>query len=143
MTPHRIAVAVLVCGTLAGACTSLRRVQPVEFFRKNSPDVVWVTYPNNTIIPVAEPEITGDTLKGRHQGSQRRLAIPLGDVKSVAARQPDKTKTVLFLTALGGVWVSTVYFLWVSKAGPHPEGVFCGVYDGARDGPSGAPRPYC
>jgi hypothetical protein len=115
----------------------------VEFFRTNSPDIVWVTYPNNTIVTVADPEIAGDTLKGRHQGSERRVTIPLGNVKSVQARRPDKMKTVVFLTMLGGVWVSTVYALWVSKAGPHPEGVSCGVFDGARDGPSGAPRPYC
>ena len=77
--PNRIAVAVLVSGVLGAACTSRRPVQPVEFFRTNSPEVVWVTYPNNTVVTVAEPEITGDTLKGRHQGSERRVAIHLGE----------------------------------------------------------------
>lgn len=96
-----------------------------------------MTYPNNTVVPLAEPEIAGDTLKGRQQGSQRRLAISLGDVKSVAARRPDKRKTAVFLTGLGAAWVSAVYFLWVSKAGPNPDGVRCG-YD-----VRGFPIPYC
>ena len=137
MTLNRITLVVLGLLVVSGACTSLRRVQPVEFFRTNSPELVWVTYPNNAVVTVAEPEIAGDTLKGRQQGSQRRLAIPLDGIKSVAARRPDKAKTAVFLTALGGVWVSAVYFLWVSKAGPNPDGVRCG-YD-----VRGQPLPYC
>jgi hypothetical protein len=132
----RMTVAVF-CALVAGGCTSLRRVQPVDFFRTNSPDIVWVTYPNNTVVPVVDPQITGDTLKGRQQGSQHRLTIPLDGVKSVEVRARDKTKTAVFLTALGGAWVSAVYFLWVSKAGPNPDGVRCG-YD-----VRGQPLQYC
>ena len=48
--------------TLAGlvfaatACTTVRRVQPAGYLAQNSPDVVWVTYDNNVVVPVAEAE---------------------------------------------------------------------------------------
>jgi hypothetical protein len=104
---------------------------------------VWVTHANSTVVPVAEPEIAGDTLRGRWQGTERPVAIPLGDVRHVRAKVPDSRKTALLLTTLGVAAVSSVYLLWISKAGPDAGGVNCGVYDSARDGPSGAPRPYC
>jgi len=85
--------------TLAGlvfaatACTTVRRVQPAGYLAQNSPDVVWVTYDNNVVVPVAEAEIRGDTLRGMRQGTEQRVAIPLGQIQSVRAKIPDKAKT--------------------------------------------------
>jgi len=109
------------------ACTSLRRVEPADFIAKNGPDVVWVTYPNKAVVPVAEPSVVGDTLKGLQKGTFRPLSIPLDQVQSVEARTPDHTKTILFVTGLGIVWVSSVYLIWVSQAGPNTDGVRCGT----------------
>jgi hypothetical protein len=136
-------VAVLVAGVALGACTSLRRVQPAEFLARNSPDVVWVTHANNTVVPVAQPEISGDTLRGMWRGTSRTVAIPLREIQRVQARVPDRTKTLIAVA--GGLtgFVASVYALWISKAGPNADGVECGFYGSSTQGPVGAPIPYC
>ena len=145
LVPLRVALAGLVFGAAAvGACTSVRRV-PAEFISTYGPDVVWVTHTNNTVVSVAQPQIAGDTLRGMRQGTQEPVAIPMDDVRSVQAKLPDRTKTVMLVA--GGLtgFVASVYAIWVSKAGPNSDGVTCGVYGSATEGPygSGAPRPYC
>jgi hypothetical protein len=41
---------------LAGAaCTSVRPVQPAEYIPKNNPETVWVTYTDNSFVPVDHP----------------------------------------------------------------------------------------
>ena len=119
------------------ACTSVRRIQPSEYFSKNSPDVVWVTYTNKTVVPVAQPDVVGDTLKGTRQGTSQVVAIPLDQVLSVRARTPDNAKTAVLITgALTGL-VASVYALWISKAGPRTGGIDCGVNEDAQ------PIPFC
>ena len=130
-------IGLLVWAAGVGACTTLRRVQPAEFIAKHNPDVVWVTHANKTVVPVVQPEITGDTLKGMWQGTQRPVAIPLGDIRRVQARVPDKTKTAMLITSGLAGFVASVYFIWIVQAGPHPGGVGCG-YD-----VRGQPIPYC
>lgn len=125
---HRVALPGLLAGCVAlGSCTSLRRVQPAEFFAKNSPDVVWVTHTNRTVVPVAQPEIVRDTLRGMWQGTSRPVAIPLGDIQHVQARVPDKTKTVALVVGGMAGFVASVYFIWIVQAGPEPGSVHCGV----------------
>ncbi len=118
----RVAVA---SGCLAAGCTSLRPVPPAEYLTKNSPDLVWVTYPNRVVVPVAQPEVAGDTLKGMRPGTSQPVAIPLAQVSSVQAKTPDGTKTIFFATALGAGAVSAVYLIWISQAGPRTDGVYC------------------
>jgi hypothetical protein len=128
MALSRVALAGLLLGiTAVSACTTLRRVQPVEFLAKNSPDVLWVTHINKTVVPVVQPEIAGDTLRGMWQGTQRRVAIPLNEIRRAQAKLPDHMKTALFITGLGVGAVSAVYFIWVVQAGPERVGVYCGV----------------
>src|SRR6266576_655429 len=119
-----VASVVLLAAALAG-CTSARRVQPAEFIPKFAPDVVWVTYADKSVVAVAAPEVAGDTLKGKRHGSEERLAIPLDDVRSVEAKLPDHTKTMLLLTAAGAAAVASVYVLWIAQAGPRTGGVMC------------------
>jgi hypothetical protein len=128
MVLDRIALTGLLLGVApVGACTTVRRVQPVEFIPKNSPEVVWVTHANNTVVPVAQPEIARDTLRGMWQGTQRPVAISLDQIRRVQAKVPDHMKTALLLTTLGVAAISAVYFIWVVQAGPEREGVYCGV----------------
>lgn len=135
--------ALLAVGVAVGACTSLRRVQPAEFLAHNSPEVVWVTHVNNTVVPVAQPEMSGDTLRGMWRGTSRTVAIPLGEIQRVQARVPDRTKTLIAVA--GGLtgFVASVYALWISKAGPNANGVECGFYGSSTLGPVGSPIPYC
>jgi hypothetical protein len=135
MVFRRVALAGLLLAV--GACTSIRQVQTAQYILEQSPDVVWVTYTNNALVPVAEPRIAGDTLRGMRQGTQRPVAIPLGQVRRVQAKVPDPTKTVILLTALGVAAASSVYFVFIRQAGPRPDGTFCG-YDLRSDA-----IPYC
>ena len=138
MVLNRVALAGLLVGVATvGACTSVRRVQADAFFATNSPDVVWVTYTNNTVVPVAQPELAGDTLRGMRQGTQRPVAIPLDQVRSVQAKVPDATKTAILVTGALTGFVASVYALWISKAGPRTDGVLCG------SDPKSVPIQYC
>ena len=130
MVLNRIALlGVLLAVAGAGACTTVRGVQPAEYLAMNSPEVVWVTYANNTLVPLAEPEIRRDTLRGMLQGQRERVKIPLADVRSVQARTPDHTKTAILATTLGVAAATSVYFLLVSQGGGSGSGesVSCGV----------------
>jgi hypothetical protein len=135
MSLGRMAVTGLLLG--AAACTTKRRVQPTEYFAKNSPDVVWVTYTNNTIVSVTQPEIAGDTLRGMRQGTQHPVAIPMDQVQSVKAKTPDNAKTAILITGALTGFVASVYALWISKTGPKTDGVSCGFNEDA------IAIPYC
>jgi hypothetical protein len=127
MVVHRVALASVVLEVAgAVACTTVRRIDPVRFFAQNSPDVVWVTYHDNTVVPIAQADLAGDTLKGVKQGTQDPVWIPLDQVRKVSAKIPDSRKTALLVTgALAGL-AGSVYLLWISKAGPRPAGISCG-----------------
>jgi hypothetical protein len=132
MVFNRVPLAVLLLG-IAGvaACTTVRRVQPAQFFATNSPDVVWVTYTNDTIVPVAQPEIAGDTLRGLRLGTRKPVVIPLDEVRSVRAKVTDATKTTVLVTGALVGFVASVYAIWVSKAGSKRGGVDCGINEDA------------
>jgi hypothetical protein len=119
----------LVAAAGIGACTSVRRVQPVEYLADNAPEVVWVTDTNNTVVPVTEAVVTRDTLRGMElsQGRGQRVKIPLGEIRSVQAKVPDHTKTALLAATLGVATVSALYFAYISKAGPGGNDTTCGL----------------
>src|SRR6185436_20181856 len=100
-----------LCVGVAGlsACTTVRRIQAVEYLADNSPEVVWVTDTSNTVVPVADAEIKRDTLRGMWQGAS--VKIPLGGIRSVDAKVPDRTKTAILVTTLGVAVVSTFYVM--------------------------------
>ena len=138
MALSRIAVASLLVGVSgAAACTTVRRVQPAQFLATNSPDVVWVTYTNDTIVPVAQAEIAGDTLRGTRQGTEKPVVIPLDAVRTVRAKVPDGTKTAVLVTGVLTGFAAAVYELWISKAGSKKGGVDCGLNEDA------IAIPYC
>lgn len=95
------------------ACTSIRSVPPKDYLENNAPPVVWVTYADNTMVPVTDAVIKRDTLRGLLQGVG--VKIPLADVRSVQARVPNHTKTLLLATGVGVATVSAMYFAFLSK----------------------------
>ncbi len=110
----------------AGACTTVRHLEPAALGADDGPRIVWVTRTNNTVVQVLDPTIKRDTLRGKLNGE--RVRIPLSDVQSVRAKVPDHRKTVLLVTALGVAAVSTVYVMGISQAGGGPSnGVVCGT----------------
>jgi len=125
------------------ACTSKRPVQTSEI-QKTAPDVVWVTYHDNSVVAVADPSIERDTLRGVRHQSSTPLTIPMSDVRTVQAKKPDGMKTALFITGLGVVWGSAIYLIWGHQEGPNRGGVYCGTYEKTRDGwPNGSPLVDC
>lgn len=72
---------------------------------------------NRSRIPMVAPHISGDTLLGTWHGSTRPVAVPLGQVASVSARQHDKTKTTLLIVGLAGFTAGLTYALTLSGNG--------------------------
>jgi len=117
----RFAAAGLLTGITA--CTSVRSVPPAIYLEDHAPPVVWVTYyANNTVVPVAEPEVKRDTLRGLLQGA--RVKIPLSEIRTVEAKVPNRTGTVLLAVGVGAGVVATMYFAFIS-GGTNKPGVDC------------------
>ena len=114
----------LLTGAVA-ACTSVRSIHPTTYLESNAPPVVWVTYTNNTVVTVAEPEVKRDTLRGTLDGA--RVKIPLADVQSVQAKVRDGRKTALLVTTLGVAVVSALYVGFISQAGSNASDATCGL----------------
>jgi hypothetical protein len=97
-----------------GGCTTVRSISPAEYLADHNPPMVLVTYSNQTVVSVREPEVRRDTLRGTLQGE--RIKIPLSEIQSVQARVGDRTKTALLLTTVGVAVVSSMYFGFIAKA---------------------------
>ena len=78
-----------------------------EFIQQHHPDVVWVTYTDNSFVPVQGPRIVGDSLMGTWQGLSEPIAISLKEIQTVQARIPAPKRTILLVgvvaAAAGGV----------------------------------------
>jgi len=97
-------------------CTSIRRVQPLQFIPQHRPQFVWVTTTDSDVTLVVAPRIDGDTLRGTVAGLQEPVAIPLTDILSVKAKVPDHTKTAILFT--GGVVVGgAVTYMLTQRSG--------------------------
>ena len=121
---RRVASASLLVGVgVIGACRTVKRIEPTQYLEENSPQLVWVTYTNNTVVLVADPEIRRDTLRGLLQGA--RVRIPMVEIQSVRARVLDPTKTAVLLGAMGVAAVSAMYFMFISKSGPDGITIDC------------------
>jgi hypothetical protein len=110
---HRIALTSLL---LAGAaCTSVKPVQPAEYIPQHKPATVWVTYTDNSYVPVDNPTIVGDTLKGTWAGLAEPVTIPFNQIQTVHAKMPNKKKTFMLFGVVGLAAAGVAYT--VSTAG--------------------------
>ena len=102
---------VLLAGLLlaVAACHVVRPVQPVEFISQHNPEVVWVTYTDNSFVPVQGPKIVGDSLMGTWQGLAEPVAISLKEIQTVQARIPAPKRTVLLATVLTATFGGAIY----------------------------------
>ena len=87
----------------AGGCTAVKNVRPSSFIPAHSPPTVWVTYTDYSYVPVEQPHMVGDTLKGVWQGLAEPLAIPLNQIATVQARVPDYERTVILFSTLAAI----------------------------------------
>jgi len=80
---------------VAGACTSMQRVEPAQFIPQHKPALVSVWTTPHDVTVVADPKIQGDSLSGTVFESP--WGVPLKDVVKVEANAPSPTKTVLLV----------------------------------------------
>lgn len=100
-------VATFLLATLG--CYGVRPLwKPEEFLARAKPAMVYVRQRNRPAIPIANPRLTGDTLRGTGlDGSV--VAVAWSDVMDVHARRFDGTRTVLAvssMTLLSGLMVA-------------------------------------
>ena len=107
MALNRVPLAGLLLA-VAG-CMSVKAVQPAEYIPEHSPAVVWVTQTNKTVVPVAQPRIVGDSLKGTWQGLQEPVAISLKEIETVQAKMPSSKRTILLFSSLGVISTAVIY----------------------------------
>lgn len=104
-------VPIILLGAIG--CSAVQQVRPTEFIPQHNPKLVWVTL-DSTVIPVVQPQIDGDTLRGSDlEGS---VAIPMASIQSVRARAPAPDRTTLIV----GVMVAAS--LYIAKRGGFPSG---------------------
>lgn len=120
-------------------CMAVRSVQPTAYIPQHSPAVVWVTHTNNTVIPVAQPRIIGDSLKGTRQGLEEPVAISLKEIQTVRARMSSPSRTIILISSLGVISTVTAFTILTAgnsgKATNNPNG--CPVDN------HGEPLPEC
>jgi hypothetical protein len=136
MTLNRIALAGLLLAV--AACMTVRPVQPAQFIPLHNPAVVWVTYTDNSFVPVAGPKIVGDSLKGTWAGLGEPVAMSLSEIKTVQAKIKSPKRTILLFTVVGAAVAGAVYTLETAGTGGLVfNGINeCGFY-------KGVPIPTC
>ena len=107
MKLDRVALAGLVLA-VAG-CKTVVSVQPAEFIPQHSPEVVWVTYTDNSYVPVAKPRIVGDSLQGTWVGLQEPVSISLKEIQTVQAKVPSPKRTIILFTTIGVATAAVAY----------------------------------
>lgn len=120
----------------AVGCTSVKSVQPAEYIPQHSPPVVWVTYTDNSFVPVSQPRIVGDSLMGTWQGLQEPVAISLKEIQTVQAKMPNPKKTVILVGSLAVVATAVTYTLLT--AGNSGNGT-----NGCPPDKNGQPQNFC
>ena len=116
-------------------CMSVRSVQPAQYIPAHHPLIVWVTYNDDSYVPVAQPHIVGDSLQGTWQGLQEPISIPLNHIQTVQARMPDHKRTVIFFTTMALVSGAVAYTVATAGNGGKPNA--CGFDK------NGQPLMYC
>lgn len=108
----KLSSVVCICIALGtAACTTVRQVRPADLPSKHLPEVISVTYPDNSVLVLTDPTLTADTLRGLRWGTQDPVAVPLDSVQVVEAKVHDRTKTLLLAAVVGAVVVSGIYFV--------------------------------
>ena len=69
-------------------CATLQPVQqPAQFIPSVKPHVVMVTYNDNSMVPFADPHLSGDTLVGIWDGLGEPVSVALTEVQRIDAMQ--------------------------------------------------------
>jgi len=110
MTIVRVPLLVVLLSSVG--CATLRPLrEPAQYIAKENPKVIYVTYKNRSVVGVAQPRVSGDSLYGTLQGQPARIAVPLSAVQLIEAVQPDGKRTALLIAGLTVFTVGGVYIL--------------------------------
>jgi peptidase E len=103
----RVAVVAVILS--ATACKSVQQIQdPATFIPKANPDVIVVTYTDNSQIAVEKPRVARDSLFGTWAGVDEPVAVPLSQVRRMDAVQRDKGRTTLAVAVGAGLMAAGV-----------------------------------
>jgi hypothetical protein len=119
---------------LAG-CKTVQNVQPTVYIPEHNPPVVWVTYLDNSFVPVSSPKIVGDSLVGTWQGLSEPVAISLKEIQTVQAKMPSPKRTIILASVLTLAVGGAVYSITQGANGPQDT---CG-----SQVIKGTPTDYC
>jgi hypothetical protein len=112
MSLARASLALVLFSTIG--CATVQPVpNPAQFIAQKHPPVLYVTYTDNSSVPVSQPHINGDTLYGTAPGvaGSEAVAVALHDVSEIRAPQPDHKRTVLLIVAIGALTAGGAYTL--------------------------------
>jgi hypothetical protein len=124
----RLSLTALFLGALA--CSSVQQVRDPVQFMATRPDLVVVIYDDRSEVPVAQPEMRGDTLFGTWQGLSEPVAVPLSQVQRIDAIQRDSKRTTLLIVGLATAGAVMTYGFSRLTAN---SGIFCSWDRGVDD----------
>jgi hypothetical protein len=79
---------------------------------------MWVTNEWREVLPVAFPQILGDSVMGMWVGMNERVRIPLVNVRHFEAKQFDETRTVMLTAGIAFAVGSILLFRFSSEGDP-------------------------
>lgn len=85
--------------------------EPAQSLGEENPKVVYVTYKNRSVVGVARPRVSGDSLFGTLQGQPAPVAVPLSHLERIEAIQPDGGRTTLLIAGLTAFTIAGVFAL--------------------------------
>jgi len=97
---RRIAWAFFVVQMTACSSWRVEQVSPAQLVTEKSPHEVRISRVGQAPLVVAKPTIVGDSLIGVAQGATH--GVPLADITTIATRQGNPLKSVLFGVVLAG-----------------------------------------
>ena len=89
-------------------CTTVQPVNPAKYIPQHSPPVVWVTHIDDSFVPVGEPRIVGDSLKGTWYGLNELVAFSLKEIQTVQAKTRSPMRTIMLISVLGAITIGVV-----------------------------------
>jgi hypothetical protein len=101
-------VAAVVLGSVG--CMVVQPVrQPAQFIPQQHPDIVVVTYNDNSQVPIARPQISGDSVIGTWAGLGEPVGVPLSQVQRIDAKQKSTSRTAMMVAGIGALGAGFTY----------------------------------
>ncbi len=132
MKLNSVALAGLVVA-VAG-CHVVKPVQPTVYIPEHNPPIVWVTYTDNSFVPVVRTRrSSGTACWARGRGSRSRSRFHLTEIQTVQAKMPSPKRTILLATVLTAATVGVAYTISTAGNGGDPNFTGCPVVKGHPD----------